>query len=58
MKYGDIEYFTLLDLQDKLKYMQYDKLGLSNLDKLRTEIHIKVEGIHLEAKSKAKPIEK
>jgi hypothetical protein len=50
IKYGDIEYFTLLDLRDKLKYFQYDKLDLFNLDRLRSEVEIKIEAIHLENK--------
>jgi hypothetical protein len=50
IKYGDIEYFTLLDLRDKLKYFQYDKLDLVNLDKLRIEVAIKIEAIHLKSK--------
>ena len=50
IKYGDIEYFTLLDLRDKLKYIQYDKLDLQNLVRLRSEVEIKIEAIHLESK--------
>lgn len=48
INFGDIEYFTLLDLNDKLKYYQYDKLDLLNLDKLRAEVERKIEAIHFE----------
>ena len=47
IKYGDIEYFTLLDLRDKLKYDHYDRLDLTKLDVLRSEVEIKIEAIHL-----------
>jgi len=33
----------LMDLQRKLAYLQYDKLGLVNLDKLRGEIEKEIE---------------
>lgn len=55
IKYGDIEYFTLLDLRDKLKYFQYDKLDLINLDRLKSEVEIKIEAIHLEHKNRLNP---
>lgn len=45
IKYGDIEYFELLSLQDKLKNRRLDLLGLLSLDRLRTEIAYKVEAI-------------
>jgi len=48
IKYGDIEYFTLLDLQDNLQSRRYDKLDLSMLDKLRNEIDLKIRRIELE----------
>lgn len=47
IKYGDIEYFTLVDLQDKLKRFDYDKLDLQYLNNLRNEINLKIEAIHL-----------
>lgn len=50
IKFGDISYFVLLDLQSKLKFRDYGKLGLDNLDVLRKEIDDKVEQIHLEHK--------
>jgi len=50
IKFGDIAYFVLLDLQSKLKFRDYSKLGLDNLDVLRKEIDDKVEQIHLEHK--------
>lgn len=46
IKFGDIEYFELLRLQDELKFLRYDRLGLSNLDKLRYEISVKIAAIH------------
>ena len=48
IKVGDIEYFTLLELQDKLRYFGYNKLDLEYLDKLRAELEIKIESINLE----------
>ena len=46
IKTGDIEYFELLELQDYLKAHRLDKLGLENIDRLRSEIEIKIEEIH------------
>jgi len=46
IKFGSIDYFELLGLRDKLQSRYFDKLGLDNLDKLRNEIHLKVERIH------------
>ena len=54
IKFGDIEYFSLLDLQDKLRARSYDKLDLIVLDKLRTEIEIKIQQIEYEHKNKSK----
>lgn len=48
IKFGDIEYFTLLDLQQKLKRWDYDRLDLLSLDKLRLEVEIKIKQINLE----------
>ena len=50
--YGTVEYFTLLDLSDRLKAWKYDKLDLLNLDKLRLEVEQKIAAIQLEAKEK------
>jgi hypothetical protein len=36
-------FLILLDLEQKLKRWDYDKLGLANLDRLRMEVHIMVE---------------
>jgi hypothetical protein len=47
IKFGDIEYFTLLELQSKLIYRGYDKLDLLTLDKLRNEVEMKIRAIHL-----------
>jgi hypothetical protein len=56
IKYGSVEYFELLDLRDRLKAWKYDKLGLQNLDRLRNEVSIKIEAIHLASKEqKANP---
>jgi len=48
IKFGDIEYFTLLDLESKLKRWDYNKLGLTTLDKLRHEVDVKIKAIHLQ----------
>jgi hypothetical protein len=48
IKFGDIEYFELLTLRDRLKYWKYDKFDLEYLDKLKAEIDRKIESIHLE----------
>lgn len=45
IKFGDIEYFELLRLEQYLKYRGYDKLGLVTLDKLRNEVYIKIKQI-------------
>ena len=47
IKFGDTEYFTLLNLNDKLKFRDYERLGLENLDKLRADVEMKIEAIHL-----------
>lgn len=52
IKFGDIEYFTLLEFQRKLMYVGYDKLDLACLDKLRNEIAIKIERINLDDKER------
>ena len=52
IKFGDIEYLTLLRLQDQLACRSFNKLDLLCLDKLKTEIHIKIEAIHLEHKER------
>lgn len=46
IKYGTVEYFELLNLQDKLKAWKWDKLDLLNLDKLRIEVDMKVKAIN------------
>jgi hypothetical protein len=45
--YGTYEYFILLELRDRLNYSQYNKFDLDSLDKLRFEIHRKIEAIHI-----------
>lgn len=52
IEYGTVEYFTLLDLSDRLKAWKYDKLDLQNLNKLRFEIEQKIAAIQLEAEEK------
>lgn len=52
IKSGSIQYFELLSLRDRLKSWHLDKLDLICLDKLRLEIDIKIEQIHLEAKER------
>jgi hypothetical protein len=54
IKFGDIDYFVLLDLQTKLKAWKYNKLGLLTLDKLRLEVDSLVEAIHLEDNERRK----
>lgn len=46
IKFGDVEYFELLELRDRLKYFRYDRLDLISLDRLRSELEIKIEAIH------------
>ena len=48
IKFGDIAYFTLLDLEQKLKAFKYDKLDLICLDKLRNEVDTKIKQINFE----------
>jgi hypothetical protein len=43
IKYGSIEYFSLLELYNSIKGWKYDKFGLENLDKLKLEIEIKIK---------------
>jgi hypothetical protein len=52
IKYGDIEYFELLTLQDNLRNHRYDKFGLDHLDKLRIEVARRIGAINLEAQNK------
>ncbi len=52
IKYGSIQYFELLDLQSRLKSRALDKLGLESLDRLRNEVHIKIEQINYEYNNK------
>lgn len=52
IKYGSIEYFTLLGLRDELNYTSLNKLGLQNLDKLKFEIDVKIAAINESAKIK------
>lgn len=46
IKFGSIEYFELLSFYDKLKSRHLDKLDLLSLDRLRTEVAIKIEAIN------------
>jgi len=48
IEFGSIEYFELLSFADKLKLIRLDRLGLTYLDALRTEISIKIEAINKE----------
>lgn len=54
IRYGDIEYFTLLELNDKLKYRSYDRLDLLYLDRLRNEVESKINEINSEYKKQCK----
>lgn len=46
IKYGDIEYFALLELNDRLKDRMLNRLDLVNIDRLRNEVEIKIMAIH------------
>ena len=46
IQFGSIEYFELLSFHDKLKSYRLDKLDLLNLDRLRTEVAMKIEAIN------------
>lgn len=48
IKFGSVEYFELLSLQDKLRGWRYDKLDLEYLDKLRHEVNIRVKAAQME----------
>lgn len=54
IKSGSIEYFELLTFRDSLKSWRLNKLDLNYLDKLKMEVDLKIEEIHLEAKEKQK----
>lgn len=54
MTYGDINYFTLLELNDKLKNRVYDRLDLIYLDRLRNEVESQINSINLEYKNNLK----
>jgi len=46
IKFGSIEYFELLSFQDKLKNRNLDKLDLLTLERLRSEVAMKIEVIN------------
>lgn len=46
IKYGDIEYFALLELNDRLKDRMLNRLDLVNIDRLRNEVEMKIMAIH------------
>lgn len=48
IKFGDFNYFILLKLRDELKFRDYDRLGLENLDTLRLEVEELIDTIHKE----------
>lgn len=48
IKFGSVEYFELLSLQDKLRGWRYDKLNLEYLVKLRDEVNTRVRSAQLE----------
>lgn len=54
IKFGSIEYFELLSFSDKLKNRHLDKLDLLCLDRLRTEVAIKIEAINQVEKERRK----
>lgn len=47
IKFGSIEYFSLIGIELKLKWMERDcnKIGLISYDKFRTEVDIKIKQI-------------
>lgn len=46
------EFIRLDRLYRHLQYIGYDQLGLKNLDRLRNEIHFRMEQMKLEEKKK------
>ena len=52
IKYGDIKYFTLLRLSDKLKNIDFNMLGLMSYDKLRNEVDMRIEQINYQENHK------
>jgi hypothetical protein len=56
IKFGDVEYFELLSLQDSLKYWKYDKFDLQYLDKLKLEIEMKIKAINYEHTEKIRRV--
>lgn len=46
IKYGDIEYFALLELNDRLKDRMLNRLDLVNVDRLRNEVELKIMAIN------------
>lgn len=48
IKFGDLEYFELLSLQDYLKSWRLSKLDLQYWDKLKMEVDMKIKAINHE----------
>lgn len=46
IKYGDIEYFALLELNYRLKDRMLNRLDLVNIDRLRNEVELKIMAIN------------
>ena len=46
IKFGDIEYFALLELNDRLKDRMLNRLDLVNVDRLRNEVELKIMAIN------------
>jgi len=52
IKYGDVEYFELVELRERLSYFRYDRLDLISLDRLRSELDFKIAAINEEKQAK------
>ena len=53
IEFASIEYFVLLDLQSKLLRLDYNKLDLDNLDRLRAEVERKILAINQLSKERS-----
>lgn len=49
IKFGDIKYYTLLNLRDKINSRSFRDVDLISLDKLKIELEIKIKAIETEA---------
>lgn len=49
IKFGDIKYYTMLNLRDKINSRSFNGLDLVNLEKLKIELELKIKSIETEA---------